>query len=214
MTKSTRIRDRIKELRRVRASELIPHQKNFRTHPEHQRAALRSILSHIGYADALLARETPEGLVLIDGHLRAEVTPDMEVPVLILDVTEQEADLLLASLDPMAAMAGQSDELLKELLAGIETQSDALRAMWEEPASDCYPRVSCPTVIIPAGPTPERASTERARVKQERVEAAARGITNSRVNWIPETVHDIGYHKPQELARVIRKFLAESSTAT
>ncbi len=104
---------------------------------------------------------------------------------------------------------GQMQDILRP-----ENHVQVMRAMWEEPAADCYPRVACPTVIIPAGPTPERASTERARVKQERVEAAARGITNSRVNWIPETIHDIGYHKPQELARVIRKFLAESSTAT
>jgi hypothetical protein len=31
------IRDRIKELRRVRASELKPHPKNWRTHPAAQR---------------------------------------------------------------------------------------------------------------------------------------------------------------------------------
>jgi pimeloyl-ACP methyl ester carboxylesterase len=48
-------------------------------------------------------------------------------------------------------------------------------------------------------------------MKEEGVEAAARAITNSRVHWIPETVHDIGYHKPDELAGVIREFLAESS---
>jgi hypothetical protein len=41
------------------------------------------------------------------------------------------------------------------------------------------------------------------------VEAAARAIKNARVCWIPETIHDIGYHKPQELARVIGEFLRE-----
>ena len=54
MTKSNVIRDRIRELRRVRASELIPHHKNFRTHPERQRAALHGILSEIGYADKVI----------------------------------------------------------------------------------------------------------------------------------------------------------------
>ena len=89
-TKAT-IRDRIKELRRVRASELLPHPQNWRTHPDNQRAALRGILVEIGYADALLVRETSDGLQIIDGHLRAEITPDQKVPVLILDVTEEEA---------------------------------------------------------------------------------------------------------------------------
>src|SRR5262245_6791023 len=50
------IRDRITELRRVKASELRPNPKNWRTHPDAQRNALRGVLSEIGYADALLTR--------------------------------------------------------------------------------------------------------------------------------------------------------------
>ena len=69
------IRDRIIELRRVRASELRPHPRNWRQHPPRQRDALRGVLAEVGYADALLARELPDGtLMLIDGHLRAETT--------------------------------------------------------------------------------------------------------------------------------------------
>ncbi len=61
------------------------------------------VLAEMGYADALLARELPDGsLELIDGHLRAETTPDMEVPVLILDLDDAEAAKLLALHDPLA----------------------------------------------------------------------------------------------------------------
>ena len=65
------IRDRIRELKRVPARELLPHPKNWRTHPKRQQEALRGILAEIGYADALLARETAEGLQLSEGHRRA-----------------------------------------------------------------------------------------------------------------------------------------------
>jgi len=75
----------------VRASDLVPNPGNWRRHPKAQADALRGLLSEIGYADALLARETPQGLILIDGHLRAELTPDTKVPVLIVDLSEQEA---------------------------------------------------------------------------------------------------------------------------
>ena len=92
-----------------------------------------------------------------------------------------------------------------------ENHIQVMRAMWEEPASNAYPKIVCPTIIIPAGPTPQRAGSERARMKEEGVEAAAQKITNSRVHWIPETVHDIGYHKPEELAGVMREFLADCS---
>ena len=41
------------------------------------------------------------------------------------------------------------------------------------------------------------------------VDAAEKGLKDGRVRWIPETIHDIGYHKPQELAKVIDEFLSE-----
>lgn len=117
------IRNRIKELRQVKASELKRNPKNWRTHPLDQREALEGILSQIGYADALIARETPDGLELIDGHLRAETTPDAEVPVLVLDINEKESDLLLATLDPLANMAGRDELKLRDLLEGVESHS-------------------------------------------------------------------------------------------
>ena len=124
------VRDRIKEFRRVRASELRPNPKNWRTHPDEQKDALRGVLAEIGYANALLARELPDGqLELIDGHLRAETTPDALVPVLILDVTEQEADKILATLDPLAGLAGRDESALASLLATVETQNEAVQQM-------------------------------------------------------------------------------------
>jgi len=124
-------RDRIKSLRRVRAKDLIPHPRNWRTHPEAQRAALRGILEEIGYADALLARETPQGLQLIDGHLRAETTPDQKVPVLVLDVDEAEAEKLLATIDPLAGLAGVDEARLEELIGVLETDSAALQELFD-----------------------------------------------------------------------------------
>ena len=125
-----KIRDRIVELRRVKASELLPNPRNWRTHPKGQQDALKGVLAEVGYADALLAREVEGGsLMLIDGHLRAETTPDQEVPVLVLDVNEDEADKILATLDPLAAMAEASAEKLEELLGDVKTNSEAVDAM-------------------------------------------------------------------------------------
>ncbi len=114
----------------MRASELRPNRRNWRTHPQAQRDALRGVLAEVGYADALLARELPDGsLELIDGHLRAETTPDVEVPVLILDLDDSEAAKLLALLDPLAAMAETNDEALAGLIADVETENAAVRAL-------------------------------------------------------------------------------------
>ena len=125
------IRNRIKELRQVKASELLPNPRNWRRHPAGQADALRGALAEIGYADALIAYETDDGLMLIDGHLRAETTPDMEVPVLITDLDEGEANKLLMTLYPLAAMAETDQDILKELIANADFESDAMRSVVE-----------------------------------------------------------------------------------
>ena len=154
------IRDRIKEFRRVRASELIPNPRNWRTHPKKQREALAGILGEIGYADALIARETDAGLELIDGHLRKETTPDQEVPVLVLDVNEEEANKLLLTLDPLAAMAEAEAVKLKDLVESVETQSEALEKMIADTAAefDAFEKVD-----IEEGPEAEIDQAEELR---------------------------------------------------
>jgi hypothetical protein len=125
-----KIRDRIRELRRVPANLLVPNPKNWRTHPKAQQDALRGVLAEVGMADAVLARELPDGsLMLIDGHLRAETIADAKVPVLVLDVTEAEADKLLATIDPLAAMAETDGAKFDELLRTVNTSSEALQQM-------------------------------------------------------------------------------------
>src|SRR6187401_2079322 len=99
------IRDRIKDLRRVRAGDLRPHPKNWRTHPEAQQNALRGILAEVGFVDALMVRELPNGaLQIVDGHLRAETTPDSAVPVLVVDLDDNEAEKVLATFDPLSVV--------------------------------------------------------------------------------------------------------------
>src|SRR2546428_4194890 len=115
------VRDRISGLVRVRAGDLQPNPRNWRRHPHRQRAALRALLRRIGYADALLARREGDSLVLIDGHLRQSMDPDQVVPVLVLDVTEEEADTLLVTLDPLAALAQADTAALADLLGRVNT---------------------------------------------------------------------------------------------
>lgn len=125
------IRDRIVGLRRVRAGDLLPDPRNWRRHPKAQHDALQGVLQEIGFADALLARETPDGLRIIDGHLRAGLNPNAEVPVLILDLDEDEAAKLLVTLDPLAAMAQSDTDALLSLLQEVKFESGPVNAMLE-----------------------------------------------------------------------------------
>jgi hypothetical protein len=152
------IRDRIKELRRVPAADLRPNPRNWRVHPPAQQDALRGVLAEVGYADALLVRELADGaLMLIDGHLRAETTPDAVVPVLVLDVNEAEAEKILLTHDPLAAMATVSQERVQQLLANVRTENAAVRALLDSLASepDRQPPVKDPPWRAPPEVAPE-----------------------------------------------------------
>ena len=129
-------RDRIVGFKRIPAGKLIPNEKNWRTHPTAQQDALKGVLTEIGIADAVIARKVPEGYQLLDGHLRTDVAPDTKWPVLIVDLDDDEADKLLATLDPLAAMAGASTDKLEELLASIQTGSDDMQALLTDLAKE------------------------------------------------------------------------------
>ncbi|MCA9247354.1 MAG: hypothetical protein KDA42_09575 [Planctomycetales bacterium] len=151
------VRDRIKELRRVPARDLRPNARNWRMHPEAQRNALRGVLAEIGLADALLVRELPNGVLeLIDGHLRAETLPDQHVPVLVLDVDEADANKILATLDPLAAMAEANAERLDDLLKNCELKNEAVQQLChrliqsEEVDASPPPSAAGPPCDIPA----------------------------------------------------------------
>jgi hypothetical protein len=148
------IRTRIKGHRRVRAGDLIPHELNFRLHPEQQRAALQALYQEIGFARSLLAYELPNGrLKLIDGHLRRDLDPNMEVDVEILDVTDDEARALLLSIDPLAALAETQEQIHQRLLEITPTVSPDLKAAWRAAAEACLEAsAALPVRAVPSAP--------------------------------------------------------------
>jgi hypothetical protein len=137
--------DRIIGHRRIRAADIKPHPLNWRTHPEGQRAAVMALVEEVGVARSVLAYDDPEwGLTMIDGHGRREWMPDEQLTVEVLDVTREEAQKLLLSMDPLAALAGQDEAALAQLRAATEADSPILSNLWqslsqserETPASD------------------------------------------------------------------------------
>ena len=126
-----KLKDRVVELRRVPASELAPNPKNWRTHPIGQQDALRGLLAEIGVSAGAIAVERPEGLVLLDLHLRTEIVGDETIPVLIVDLDDNEADKFLTTFDAVGSLATADPEKLEQLLGEISTKSEAVRAMLE-----------------------------------------------------------------------------------
>jgi len=119
----------------VDPKSLTPNPKNWRRHPKAQREALSSVLGQVGWAGALLYNEITNRL--IDGHLRQEVVPEGElVPVLIGSWTPEQEALILATLDPLAAMAESDASKVQALLDGLGEQDAAVQAVLDSLAAE------------------------------------------------------------------------------
>ena len=101
------------------------------------------------------------------------------------------------------------DGLIRDILRP-DNHAQVMRTMWDHPPSSILPDVACPTLVVPAGSPPDRADSEYAKLRRAMVKSAEQYLKDCRVHWIPDTMHDIGYHKPVELASEIQKFLAQA----
>ena len=178
-------RNRIKYHKRLKAAELVPHELNPRTHNDAQRDALKALYQQIGFARSLLGYETADGRIkLIDGHLRQSLDPDMEVEVEVLDVTEEEARTLLLSIDPLAQLAGYSQDALAALRQTASSDSDALNNLWNS---------------IAASAATTSATLEQARRQRE-------------VQPVEKFVIIVDCANEQEQVKLLRKFRNEGLT--
>jgi DNA modification methylase len=130
------VRNRNIETRRVKASELLPNPKNPRIHGADQTSVLRGILEEVGLVGSFIGVETPQGVMLLDGHLRTETAGDAEVDVTIVDLSPAEQAKILASYDRVTGMAELDPEALDGLLREIETGDEDLAEMLNDMATE------------------------------------------------------------------------------
>lgn len=106
----------------VAAVELVPHPQNWRRHPKEQARQLAGTLGSVGWVQRVIVnRRTGR---MLDGHLRAELARKQgeatPVPVVYVDLSEDEERAVLATLDPIASMAIADEATLAGLVRSIE----------------------------------------------------------------------------------------------
>ncbi len=109
---------------------LVPNPANWRTHPKAQRNAMGGALDELGWVQSVIVNKRSGRIV--DGHLRvdlaiAENAPT--VPVVWVDLSDEEERLALAVIDPIGAMAGKSEDLFRALVTDIHVENDALESI-------------------------------------------------------------------------------------
>jgi hypothetical protein len=125
-----KIRDRIVEIKEIPGNQIRPNPLNWRVHPPSQVGAMKGILAEIGSVDVLKVVPLPDGAYqLVDGHLRAEIMGDQPIRCAVLDLTEAESREVLATFDPLGALAERNQEMLDDLLEGLDSDSEALQEL-------------------------------------------------------------------------------------
>lgn len=123
-------RNRVVDHGEADPASLSQNPRNWRRHPEHQRRVLEAVLDEVGFVqDVIVNRVTGH---LVDGHLRVEMAlkrREKRVPVVYVDLSEEEEALVLATLDPVSALADQDDGALTDLMSLVTTENEDVRAL-------------------------------------------------------------------------------------
>lgn len=117
--------------------QLVANPRNWRTHPPAQRNALRGSLDTVGWVQQVIVNKRTGNVV--DGHARVEEAlsrNEPTVPVLWVDLSEEEEGIVLATLDPIAAMATVDDERLRALVDEIAVDDEGLAALLADLTGD------------------------------------------------------------------------------
>ena len=113
------------------ADQLLANDKNWRVHGKAQQEALTDVLDSVGVVQNIIVNRRTGAVV--DGHLRVSLAlrkdGSQTLPITYVDLSEQEEALILATLDPIAAMAAADKDQLDALLRDVDTGSAALQEM-------------------------------------------------------------------------------------
>jgi hypothetical protein len=127
----------------VDPATLKAHPGNWRVHPTKQRSAMGDVLGDLGWIQGILVNQR-SGYVL-DGHMRLDMavrTGQATVPVTYVDLSDEEEMRVLATLNPLGALAGTDEGKRAALRELMHTERESLRllagfaAESQEPAED------------------------------------------------------------------------------
>ena len=130
---------------------------NWRLHPKRQQEALAGSLDTVGWVQQVLVNQRTG--YLVDGHARVALAlarHEPSVPVLYVDLSPEEERLVLATLDPIGALATPNGEGLRDLLAQVSVADAGLQALLDGLAASApRPGRSDPDAVgaLPAEPS-------------------------------------------------------------
>jgi len=110
--------------------QLLANPLNWRVHPKEQVDALEGLLKQVGWVQRVIVNKRTGHVV--DGHARVALAlrrAEPTLPVLYVDLSEDEERLVLAAIDPIGGMAGRDDDMLAQVLEGLTAEDAGLQAL-------------------------------------------------------------------------------------
>jgi hypothetical protein len=132
-----KIKNRIIGSGEEQLDQIMFNPRNWRIHPLSQQDALKGVLEEVGWVQQVIVNKRTGNL--IDGHLRCQLAARegaQTIPVVYVDVSEDEEALVLATLDPIAAMAATDKQKLEELFQDINSDNENVQKMISEIAEN------------------------------------------------------------------------------
>lgn len=116
----------------VDADQLLANPLNHRIHPLSQQKGLSATLGSVGWVQNIIVNKRTGHV--IDGHLRTElsISKGEKVPVAYVDLSEEEERTILATFDPIGAMAAEDRDKLDDLLKSIQSDDEQVMKLLEE----------------------------------------------------------------------------------
>jgi pimeloyl-ACP methyl ester carboxylesterase len=178
-----------------------------------------------------IGARAPAGLVLVDGGftqmdqfpgatwelMRERLTPPK--------LAGTPVEVFLSMLGAAPQKWQPDDQAIQAILANFEISADEtifprlsfehhmqiLRSIWEHQTYARFERVRCPVLVIPASPPGPLNADDQAflEFKRKGVAQAQSKMSDLRVHWMDDTIHDIPLQRPAELASLIAGFAAE-----
>lgn len=110
--------------------QIVANPQNWRLHPKAQQDALEGVLAEIGWVQNVIINKRTGHLV--DGHLRVQLANnagEKTIPVTYVDLSEDEENTVLTTIDPIGEMAATDRGKLGELLRGVTAADSRVQQM-------------------------------------------------------------------------------------
>ena len=110
--------------------QIMFNPRNWRIHPLYQQNALKGVLEEVGWVQQVIVNQRTGNL--IDGHLRCQLAAregNDTIPVVYVDLSEEEEALILSTLDPIAGMAATDKEKLDDLFRQFNSDNENVQKL-------------------------------------------------------------------------------------